>query len=96
VLGFYLKVMGLNLAVTKLALLMMAFLAGSVHLADFLFLNAIQLFTVSLIFLFLDLFGSGMGGTLIKRNHFGATARWTLINNALHRTGMPSQKSERK
>lgn len=58
--AFYLKVLGLNLAVTNSVLLMVAFVADSVHIRDFLFLNAIHFFMIALIFIFLDLSGSGV------------------------------------
>jgi hypothetical protein len=90
-LSFYLKVLGLNLAVTNFALLMMAFVAGSVHATDFLFLNAIHFLTVTLIFIFLDLFGPDVDGIMKRKANM--TARWTLITRTLPGTVTPSQKS---
>ncbi len=56
----YMKILGLNLAVTNFVLLMITFVVGSVRSSDFLFLNAIHCLTVTLIFIFLDLSGSGV------------------------------------
>lgn len=91
-LSFYLRVLGLNLAVTNFALLMMAFVGNSVRVTDFLFLNAIHFLTVTLIFIFLDLFGSGVDGTFAQRDA-NITTRWTLITRTFPGAGTPSQKS---
>ncbi len=65
--AFYMKVLGLNLAVTNFALLMIAFVVGSVRASDFLFLNAIHFLMVTLIFIFLDLVASGVSRSLKPR-----------------------------
>lgn len=65
--AFYVKVLGLILAVTNFALLMIAFVVGSVRASDFLFLNAIHFLMVTLIFIFLDLVASGVSRSLKPR-----------------------------